>query len=179
MRRLILLSLLALSVLPVHAEVTDSADNGFTTVNQLEIAATPTEAWIAATQRVGAWWNPDHTLSGDASRMSIEATPLGCFCESLGEDAGIVHLIVTAVSPDSLLRMTGGLGPLGVMGVDGNMTWEFEAVDGGTRVRFTYAVGGYAKNGLQELAGPVDRVIGEALNRLASFIETGSPSPDE
>ena len=179
MRRLILLSLLALSVLPVRADVTDSADNGFTTVNEAVVAATPAEAWIAATQEVGAWWNPDHTLSGDASRMSIETRPLGCFCESLGEDAGIVHLTVTAVSPDSLLRMTGGLGPLGVMGVDGNMTWEFEATEEGTLIRFTYAVGGYAKDGLQGIAGPVDRVIGEALQRLARFIETGSPSPDE
>ncbi|MDJ0916722.1 MAG: SRPBCC domain-containing protein [Woeseiaceae bacterium] len=179
MRHLIFLSLLALAALPAHADVTDSADNGFTSVNQVVIAATPTETWIAAIRQVAAWWDPDHTLSGDASRMSIEAWPQGCFCESLGDDAGIVHLTVTAVSPQSLLRMTGGLGPLGVMGVDGNMTWEFEAIDGGTRVRFTYAVGGYAKNGMQELSGPVDRVIGEALKRLARFVETGSPSPDE
>ncbi|MDJ0759352.1 MAG: SRPBCC domain-containing protein [Woeseiaceae bacterium] len=179
MRRLILLSLLTIPVLPVRADVTDAAENGFTSVNEVTIASTPTEAWLAATQQVAAWWNADHTLSGDASRLSIEARPMGCFCESLGDDAGIVHLTVTAVSPDSLLRMTGGLGPLGVMGVDGNMTWEFEEADNGTLIRFTYAVGGYAKDGLQELAGPVDRVVGEALKRLARFVETGSPLPDE
>ena len=73
--------------------------------------------------------------------------------------------------------MTGGLGPLGLMGVDGNMTWEFEDADGGTRVRFTYAVGGYMAGGLDQMAGPVDRVLGEALTRLKAFAETGDPEP--
>ena len=61
------------------------------------------------------------------------------------------------------------------MGVDGNMTWDFEATDGGTRVRFTYAVGGYMKGGLEQMAGPVDFVLGEALGRLKNYIETGTP----
>ena len=179
MRHLIALSLLAILACPARADVTDAAANGFTSVNELTITASSSVAWTAATRRIHEWWDPDHTLSGDASRLSIEAKPMGCFCESLGEDAGIVHLTVTGVSPGSLLRMTGGLGPLGVMGVDGNMTWEFEATDDGTLVRFTYAVGGYAKGGMQDLAAPVDRVIGEALARLARFVETGSPEPDE
>ncbi len=179
MRLLSILSLLVLLTSAARADVTDAAANGFTSVNEITISATTSASWTAATERIGDWWDSDHTLSGDASRMSIDLRPMGCFCESLGEDAGIVHLTVTAVSPGSLLRMTGGLGPLGVMGVDGNMTWEFKEADGGTLVRFTYAVGGYAKNGMQDLAEPVDRVIGEALARLARFVETGSPSPDE
>jgi hypothetical protein len=31
--------------------------------------------------------------------------------------------------------------------------------------------------GLDQLAGPVDAVLGEALNRLKAYIETGSPEP--
>ena len=76
-----------------------------------------------------------------------------------------------------MLRLTGGLGPLGLMGVDGNMTWDFEAVEGATRVRFTYAVGGYMKGGLEQMAGPVDYVLGEALGRLRNYVETGNPEP--
>ena len=104
---------------------------------------------------------------------------MGCFCENFGEDAGFVHLTVTGISPGSLLRLTGGLGPLGVMGVNGNMTWEFERLSDGTRVRFTYVVGGYAKDGLERMAQPVDNVIGEALRRLARYVETGSPERDD
>ena len=88
-----------------------------------------------------------------------------------------MHLTVTMVNPTVVLRMTGGLGPLGLMGVDGNMTWEFDDVPDGTRVRFTYAVGGYRDGGLNQIADAVDYVIGEALLRLKNFAETGSPEP--
>lgn len=157
------------------AEVTDSAANGFTTANEVVIDAERAESWVAAVGNVGQWWSSDHTVSGDAARMRITPRLQGCFCETLGEQAGVVHLTVTMVNPTHLLRMTGGLGPLGLMGVDGNMTWEFEDADEGTRVRFTYAVGGYAKDGLDQIAPAVDFVIGEALNRLKAYVETGSP----
>jgi hypothetical protein len=70
-----------------------------------------------------------------------------------------------------MLRMTGGLGPLGLMGVNGNMTWEFFDAGAGTRVKFTYAVGGYRPGGLDGVAVPVDYVIGEALALLKTHVE--------
>ena len=174
MKKAILGFLLAIAAAPAWAEVTDVAPNGFTTVNEVIVEATPVHAWTAAIS-VGEWWSSDHTISGDARRMSIEPVTQGCFCESLGDTAGVVHLVVTSVMPATMLRLTGGLGPLGLMGVDGNMTWDFEATDGGTRVRFTYAVGGYMKGGLEQMAGPVDFVLGEALGRLKNSIETVTP----
>ena len=156
------------------AEVTDSAANGFTTVNEVTVDVNRAAAWQAALD-VGRWWSPDHTISGDAGRLSIDASLKGCFCESLGGDAGVVHLIVTTVMPETSLRMTGGLGPLGLLGVEGNMTWDFQATDAGTRVRMTYAVGGYMASGLDGMAPAVDAVLGEALARLKAYIETGNP----
>jgi hypothetical protein len=82
-----------------------------------------------------------------------------------------VHLLVTTVSRGVSLRMTGGLGPLGLMGVNGNMTWDFFDVDGGTRIRFMYAVGGYSPNGLDSVAAAVDEVVAEALTRLRTYID--------
>lgn len=158
------------------AEVTDSATNGFTTVNSVVVGADRSTAWEAAVH-VGRWWSSAHTMSGDAARMTIEPRVQGCFCESLGGQAGVVHLTVTSVMPGTSLRMSGGLGPLGLMGVDGNMTWDFEDADGGTRIRFKYAVGGYMDGGLDQIAGPVDTVLREALDRLKSFIDTGNPEP--
>lgn len=173
--RIAIIALVALALATsAQAEVKDSAANGFTTVNEVVIEAERAAAWVAALD-IGKWWSSDHTVSGDAGRMSIEAMPLGCFCESLGEKAGVVHLTVTSVMPTVMLRMTGGLGPLGLQGVDGNMTWEFEDDEAGTRIRFTYVVGGYMAGGLDQVAGPVDSVIGEALGRLAAYVETGDP----
>ena len=70
-----------------------------------------------------------------------------------------------------MLRLTGGLGPLGLMGVNGNMTWEFFDDDLGTRVKWTYAVGGYRPGGLDGIAVPVDYVLGEALGLLRAHVE--------
>ena len=152
------------------AEVLNAAPGGFTVQHERLVAADRATTWVAALG-IGDWWSDDHTVAGDASRMRIDARPLGCFCEYLGGDDGVVHLTVTSVSSEVMLRMTGGLGPLGLMGVSGNMTWEFFDDVAGTRVRFTYAVGGYYDKGLDTVAAPVDAVIGDALDRLKKFIE--------
>ena len=165
--------LLAISMVgAAHAEVTDSAENGFTTTHEVLIAAPRAQVWDVAID-VGQWWSDDHTVDGSASRMSIDAVPQGCFCETFENGGGVVHLTVTFVNPTIILRLTGGLGPLGLMGADGNMTWEFFDDDHGTRVKFTYAVGGYRAGGLGAIAIPVDYVIGEALQRLKARVETG------
>ena len=153
------------------AEVTDAGATGFTLVHEVSVATSRAEAWSAAVYDVGSWWNPAHTISGNAALLSIDARPLGCFCEAAG--GGVVHLTVTWVSRNAILRMTGGLGPLGLMGVNGNMTWEFSDDDGRTKIKFFYAVGGYSADGLDSIAGPVDSVMGEALQRLKAYIETG------
>ncbi len=158
-----------------NAEVKDVAPGGFTVVHAVTVAATRGEVWLAAVNDIGSWWSSSHTVSGDASRLSIDARPQGCFCESLGQAGGVTHLTVTFVNREVLLRMTGALGPLGLMGVDGNMLWEFDDADGATRVRFTYVVGGYSPDGLDKIADAVDYVIGEALTRMQTYVETGSP----
>lgn len=154
-------------------EVTSAAEGGFSLFHEVTIDVSRDATWRAAVDEIGSWWSDDHTISGAADAMTIEAVPLGCFCEAIGEGGGVVHLMVTFVNPEIMLRMTGGLGPLGLMGVDGNMTWEFFDADDGTRVRFAYAVGGYHPDGLDSISGPVDFVIGEALQRLKAYVETG------
>lgn len=157
------------------ADVTSAGRGGFTLVHEVTIEAERAAAWRAAVDDIGRWWSDAHTISGSAAAMTIDPVPMGCFCETIGEDGGVVHLTVTFVNPTVMLRLTGGLGPLGLMGVDGNMTWEFFDAEDGTRVRFAYAVGGYSPAGLDTIAGDVDYVIGEALLRLKAYVETGSP----
>ena len=175
MTRIAALALTMLLPFAAHATVADAGPGGFVVEHEVTIDAERGRVWQAAVDEIGQWWNSDHTVAGDAGRLSIDARPMGCFCENLAGDNGVVHLVVTSVSANIMLRMTGGLGPLGLMGVNGNMTWEFfDAEDGaGTRVRFTYAVGGYRPGGLDTLAQPVDGVIGEALSLLKAHVEAG------
>ena len=168
-------SILALGFLAnsALAEVTDVAANGFSLTHEVTINAARADVWVAAIDHVGQWWDGEHTIAGSAAALSIDAVPLGCFCETLGDQGGVVHMTITFVNPYVILRLTGGLGPLGLMGVSGNMTWEFFDANGATRVKFSYAVGGYYQDGLDSIAAPVDVVIGEALERLKSYVETG------
>jgi len=167
---------LILGVNTAHGEVLDAAVNGFTIRHQVQIAADRNAVYQAVVDDIGVWWNGDHTVSGDAANLYLDARPQGCFCERLGEDAGLVHLSVSFVNPGVILRLTGGLGPLGLMGVAGNMTWEFESSEQGTLMTLQYAVGGYMADGLDSLAVPVNGVLVEAVTRLARYVETGSPA---
>ena len=174
-------AILGLLWLPVvRADVLSAGRAGFVVQSKTVIEAPRGRVWQAAIDEVSSWWNDDLTVSGDASRLNIDARPLGCFCEMLGGDDGVTHLVVTTASTHVMLRMTGGLGPLGLMGVNGNMTWEFfdAAENDATEVRFTYAVGGYSPEGLDALAEPVDRVVSEALELLKSHVEIGADDRD-
>jgi hypothetical protein len=159
-----------------HAEVLDAESNGFTIRHQVLIEADRFTVYEAAVSGVAEWWSSDHTVSGDAANLYIDARVSGCFCEKLGENAGLVHLAVNFVNPGVILRLTGGLGPLGLMGVAGNMTWEFDEAETGTVVTLQYAVGGYMPGGLDTVAAPVDGVLVEQMTRLKAFIETGRPT---
>jgi hypothetical protein len=158
-----------------QAEVLDADTHGFTIRINTMVDAERMAVYKAAIDNVGSWWHGDHTISGFAQNLYIDARVPGCFCEKLGEGAGIVHMTVTYLSPGIVMRLTGGLGPLGLMGVDGNMTWEFDDAGEGTVVTLNYAVGGYYADGLDAIAPAVNGVLEEAMTRLRAFAETGDP----
>ena len=80
-------------------------------------------------------------------------------------------MTVTFVNRGVMLRLTGGLGPLGLMGVNGNMTWEFTDHDEGTLITLKYAVGGYMNGGLDTVATAVDNVLLQQLQSLKAHID--------
>lgn len=153
------------------AEIVDASPAGFTTRHSVAIAAPRDVVYRAAIRNVGSWWSDDFTVSGEASNLYVDAVPQGCLCERLGPGGGVVHLTVTFVNPGVLLRLTGALGSLGLLGTSGNLLWEFEDGGSGTTVTWSYAVGGYSPSGLDSLAPDVDRVLGDQLNRLKAFVE--------
>lgn len=161
----------------VDAEVLDAGAAGFSTRHSVTIAAPRMQVYESLIADVGGWWNPDHTVSGDAANLYIEARTQGCFCETLGDGAGLVHMNVSFINPGVMLRLTGGLGPLGLMGVAGNMTFEIDEIDGVTTVTLRYAVGGYSPGGLDAIAPAVDAVLTEQLERLQAFVERPHEEP--
>ncbi|MEO8112737.1 MAG: SRPBCC domain-containing protein, partial [Phenylobacterium sp.] len=156
-----------------RAEVTDKSQAGFEITQQATIAAPPAKVY-AAILTPGAWWDSQHSWSGDAKNLSIDLGA-GCFCEKL--PAGYVrHMTVVFADGAKTLRLFGGLGPMQFTGAAGHMSFTLKPAAGGTGLTLTYDVGGYAKGGLAETwAAPVDGVLGEAVGRLKRYVETGKP----
>ena len=172
---LLVAALCAVSAAPAAlAAVADAGENGFTIRIVLRVDVPPEKAYAAAVA-VGRWWQSEHTYSGDASNLSLEPRPGGCWCEKLPGGGGVQHMTVVNASPGKGLRLSGGLGPLQSMGVAGAMSFDFAPAEKGTEVRFTYAVGGYAAGGFKAMAAGVDGVLQAQLERYKRYAETGKP----
>ena len=159
-----------------QAEIVSAGPIGF---NLRHVADAPNVAppviW-AALADIAKWWDPEHTYSGDARNLTLEPFVRGCFCEKLSLYAGIEHGSVVYAQPAKTLRINGALGPLQEFGVTGVMTWQIEAAAGGSRVTFTYNVGGFADRPLADWAPIVDEVLGGQLQRLTRYVTVGNPA---
>jgi len=167
------ITLVTFASAPAHATVVDAAAGGFTVRHVIEVRGQAAPAFRTVVDRVSAWWQADHTFSGNAANLSIDARPGGCFCEFLPGGGGVRHLTVVYADAGKLLRLTGGLGPLQDLAVDGAMTWKFTESGMTTTIEMTYKVGGYAPGGLAALAPVVDMVLGAQVARLKRLIDTG------
>lgn len=169
------LSCLMLCAGSTSAAVVETSPSGFQLKYGAVFKAAPDVVYRALTEDVGDWWNPEHTFSGDAHNLHMDAHAQGCFCETLPKGGSVKHLTVVFAAPGVALRLEGALGPLQAGGVSGSMTWAFEAKDGGTQVTLTYNVGGYMPGGLDKIAPAADGMLGEQFARFKSYVETGKP----
>lgn len=158
-----------------YATVSDSALNGFTVKISLPVQAPPDRVYKSLVQNVAAWWDSEHTFSGDARNMSIDEKPMGCFCEKLPNAGAVRHMEVVYFSPGKSLVMLGGLGPLQSLATTGSLTIMLAPAGDGTRLDVTYAVGGYRDGGLNQLAAPVDGMLTQQFTRLKNYVERGDP----
>lgn len=152
-------------------------DGGFTVTQSYRIEADPMSLYQILVGRVDEYWHADHTFSGDSANLYIEDRPGGCFCERLENDGFVRHLDVVFARPGSLLRLGGGLGPLGEYAVTGTLSLVLEAADGGTALTLTYRVSGHVPQGFATWAEPVSGVLRQQMERLERLAETGSPEP--
>jgi len=160
---------------PAVAKVAEVSDRGFVVRHVVQVPASPEETW-ALLVKPSAWWDADHTWSGDAANLTLDARPGGCFCEVLPGEAkappkgGVEHMRVVYVEKPRALRMVGALGPLQADAVSATLTVQFKAAEGtaGTQILIEYVVGGYTRTPFDKLAPAVDGVIGAQFQRLGA-----------
>jgi uncharacterized protein YndB with AHSA1/START domain len=153
--------------------------NGFLVNFEVSVNAPAAKVYDALVRQVGSWWDPQHTYSGDAKNLSIDARPGGCFCEKLPNGGGIEHARVIYVTPREILRLSGALGPLQASGVAGTLTWKLTSGTDNTHIQLTYSVGGFIDGGFEKMAPLVENVLRQQLDRLKQFAESGKPTTTE
>ncbi len=156
------------------AEVSAVGSEGFEVRQQIHVSASPAAVY-AALITPARWWDSQHTYSGNAANLTLDAKAGGCWCERLADGGSVLHLTVVYAAPGKGLRLRGALGPLQAMGVEGAMSFSLKGGNDGTDLTVTYAVGGYAKEGFDNLSKAVDGVLGEQVARLHRLIESGAP----
>jgi len=174
--RLLLFSLPLLAAGPASAEVLSASPTGFE-VQEVVNLVVPQPSAYAAFGQVGQWWNKEHTYSGEASRMSLQLRPGGCFCEPLEGGGGVEHMRVTYLKPGEQIVLTGSLGPLLYQATAGVMDVRFERIAGGTRVTLNYRAAGFAKGDGDKMAPLVDQVLAEQMKRYRIYA-ANAPKPD-
>jgi uncharacterized protein YndB with AHSA1/START domain len=163
-----------LTSVAAKADVADVSPTGFQLRIAVHVAAPPDKVYAAIVQPA-KWWNSDHTFSGSAANLTLDAKAGGCFCEALPNGGSVEHLTVAAVMPGKMLRMRGALGPFQGSGIEGAMTWSLEATGGQTDLTVTYDLGGHMKGGFGDWPQKANAMVSEQVARLKKFVETGAP----
>lgn len=162
---------------PAVAEVKTVTDSGFNIVHIAEVTAEPDVIW----KRLIApkdYWSKAHSWSGSSEGFYIDAQANGCFCELFQEKGAdgktkttgsVEHMRVIFAQPGKVLRMQGALGPLQSEAVLGTLTVAIEPLKaGGSKLSFSYVVGGYMRYKTADIAPAVDKVLGEQFKSLVS-----------
>jgi hypothetical protein len=71
--------------------------------------------------------------------------------------------------------MSGAFGPLQSSALVGTLSFKLTPSGTGTKIEMTYNVGGYMHGAFTNIAEGVDEVLGEQLQRLTRFADTGKP----
>ena len=149
------------------ADVVGASSHGFELRHTLDLSLNPAQS-LAAFGEVASWWSKDHTYSGDASRLSLQLRPGGCWCERLDGGGGVEHMRVAAYFPGERIVLTGGLGPLLYEGTSGVMHVRAVKTKTGSQLTVDYRVAGFARGNGTEMALAVDQVLRTQMERLRS-----------
>lgn len=182
---------------PARAELVQQAENGFVVQHSVTVSTDP-DTSFAMLRTPAKWWDKDHTWTGNAENLYMDAQAGGCFCELIPNEAttesgapqrtlrgSVQHMQIVYVDPGKLLRLTGALGPLQSEAVTGALTFTLKPVKGGTRISMDYVAGGFMRMKTSQIAPAVDAVmvaqlsrLGMALGPLVGAGDTPAAEPD-
>ncbi len=151
--------------------IKENDSTGFETESSVSIHADALDVFNAL-EEISKWWDSHHSFSLDAKNLSLSLEVGGHFMEDMGGGQGVIHSTVIFSKRGELLRMSGALGPLQVLGAHGTLTLIFKQCKGGVELHANYVVIG---RNLEQWAAPVEQVLYEQLIRLKNFVETGAP----
>jgi hypothetical protein len=174
----VVLPLVLLLAAAARGEVKRAAADDLTVEHHLSTSVAAPQLYRAIGQ-VDKWWSGTHTWSGSAANLSLKLEAGGCFCERWAEGS-VEHGQVIQTLRDRLVRLHATLGPLMDLAVSGVLTFQLSPPAAGSSGKgadlvVTYRISGDSTHGLKALAGPVDKVLGEAAARLVHFAQTGKP----
>jgi hypothetical protein len=167
--RALLLGAIALVSTSASAEVVSASPNGFEVRQTVNLVVPPAAAFDAF-RNIGAWWDPEHTYSGDSANLSLTLVPGGCFCERLPKGGGVEHMRVAYIDPGKHIVLTGALGPLLYEAVTGVMDVQVKTIAGGSQLTLDYKAAGFARGGADKLAPVVDSVLGAQVKRYRTYV---------
>ena len=158
---------------PAHAGVLTSSAHGFEIEHKASLPIPPRALYqlLATPSR---WWSSEHTYSGDAANLSLQASPGGCWCEKLPKGGGIEHMRVAYVDPEKSLVLTGSLGPLLTLATSGVLQMTVTRTAAGSDLTLNYRVAGFYAGGAEKLAPIVDQVLGQQVARLGTAAKSAN-----
>jgi uncharacterized protein YndB with AHSA1/START domain len=156
--------------------VVESNASGFAVEEKAYIAASPENVYAALIHPEN-WWNPEHTFSGSASNLSLDAKAGGCLCEALPDSGSVQHLTVVMVMPGKTIQFRGAMGPFQSQGVEGALTIQLASKDGGTDLVLENNYGGFVKGGMGKWPQAADAMLADLVVHLKYYAETGKPFP--
>jgi hypothetical protein len=169
-----LLALLVFAAAPASAEVVSASSNGFEVRETVPLVVPPAAAFKAFGE-LPAWWDGQHSYSGDSANLRLELVPGGCFCERIPKTGGgVEHMRVAYVDPGKRVLLTGSLGPLLFEATTGVMDVQIKTIAGGSQLVLDYKVAGFANGGADKLAPAVDEVLADQMKRFRIYA-TGRP----
>lgn len=148
------------------ADIVSSGSDHYVLRHEASSELAPEALWERLVN-VASWWHPDHTYSGDAANLSLDASAGGSWREDW-DDGSVIHGQVLYANPPNKLRLEAPFGPLQGMAV--NVVWSIsiQPSESGSLVMFDEIATGSGVSGLEQLAPAVDGVKQEALERLVS-----------
>ncbi len=160
-------AVLALAVLAANdatAEITEASATHFVLRHEAHSALAADVLWRRLLKPAD-WWHPDHTYSGNAANLTLEARAGGLWREDW-EGGSVEHGRVVFIKPGEQLRLNAPFGPLLEIGAYTIWTISIRPDGDGSKVVFDEVANAPPSANMEEMAKAVDFVKGEAIRRL-------------